>query len=421
MARPRKLWSLSLGAHGHRVTVYERKASGPLWLRWWEAALDGGFQGRWRYRALGHPDRMVGERTGRSVAGQLLASTLAAAVGRTTVAEVFAAYERDVAMHLKGAGPKEAARRIKLWTHFLNASREVQTIDHPTLDRYVRERLAGRLIVPGVELRRLPGPRAVEADFTFLQAALNHATKVVRPGGQRLLTTNPAHGYQPPRQKNPRRPVATFDRYLALQSHADGVDPQRLFGAFLALVEGLGWRVSAICQLRACDIDRAERPTTPLGRIHKCGETDKEGSDQWVPMSEDVREAIEALADRHANMGRLLVGGAPLFPAPGGPTRAADDVRPWDRFHARKLLERCETAAKLKPLDGSDFHAFRRKWATERKTMPAQDVAAAGSWRDLRCLQAAYTQTDANTMLAVVTSPIKLRDPAAIKQRAATQ
>jgi hypothetical protein len=44
---------------------------------------------------------------------------------------------------------------------------------------------------------------------------------------------------------------------------------------------------------------------------------------------------------------------------------------------------------------------FRRVWATERKTLPWNDVAAAGGWRDtstlLRC-----QQPDAATLRAVV-------------------
>ena len=42
-----------------------------------------------------------------------------------------------------------------------------------------------------------------------------------------------------PRQdvKNPRRPIATFDRYLAVRKHSDVVDAQGLFGAFMDLIE----------------------------------------------------------------------------------------------------------------------------------------------------------------------------------------
>jgi hypothetical protein len=33
------------------------------------------------------------------------------------------------------------------------------------------------------------------------------------------------------------------------------------------------------------------------------------------------------------------------------------------------------------------FHAYRRKWATERKHLPLKDVAEAGGWLDKRSLE----------------------------------
>lgn len=415
MARPRKCWSHSEGSHGHRCTVYERTSNGPLWLKWWEPARTKGERGRWRYRALSHHDKPTAIDTAKALAGQLLASTLAAEYGKATVADVFAAYGEDVAQHLRGQGPREARRHMKLWTAFLGANRDALAIDFPSLDRYVRERLAGRIRVAGVKLKAAPSPRAIQADFTTLQAALNHATRVVRPNGSRLLASNPAKGFEPPRTRNPRRPVATFDRYLSLIEHADAIDAQRLFCGFMGLVEALGWRVSAICQLRASHIDRTAQPVAPDGRIYKAPQHDKEHEGGWLPLSPDARAAVDLIFARHAEAGRLLVGDAPLFPAPRA---QAGEAKPWDRYHARTLLERAEAAAELPAIEGSDFHCFRRKWATERKHLPAQDVAHAGSWRDLRCLQTAYTQPDAETVLAVVSAPVKLRDPAAVQKAA---
>jgi hypothetical protein len=50
-----------------------------------------------------------------------------------------------------------------------------------------------------------------------------------------------------------------------------------------------------------------------------------------------------------------------------------------------------ETAAGVEKLEGGLWHAYRRKWATERKELPLKDVAAAGGWKDvttlLRCYQ----------------------------------
>src|SRR5688572_25312857 len=111
------------------------------------------------------------------------------------------------------------------------------------------------------------------------------------------------------------------------------MDRQGLFGAFLDLVEGLGWRLTAICELRATDVDLAATNARPFGPIRKRAETDKMGVGQWFPMSAAVRSAVLGALERKA-----AIGEAPLFPAP-----ARDG--PWTRCHARDLLERAEKAA----------------------------------------------------------------------------
>jgi hypothetical protein len=77
------------------------------------------------------------------------------------------------------------------------------------------------------------------------------------------------------------------------------------------LVESLGWRVSAILQLKAIDLDLEKRPGVPPGRILKRGETDKVGVERWVPPSADGRRAIEAVLELNP-----VVGDRYLFPAP---------------------------------------------------------------------------------------------------------
>jgi integrase len=410
MGRPKGCWSLCVGQHGQSVTVYERRPGGVLYLRWWTPGAGDG-RGQRHHRALKHSDRALGEQTARDIAAQLLASTKASESGRATVGEVFAAYEADVGKHAKGQGPKEVKRRVAIWTTFLGATRTVDTIDFPTLDRFVRERRVGTIQPAGHTLPTNPGNRAIAADLELLRAALNHATRVVRPTGGRLLTVNPMGqgkaAYELPRPARPRRPVVTYDRFLALLRHADAVDPQRLFGGFMMLVEGLGWRVSAICALRASHVDLSASPAAPRGRIYKNPDVDKEGAGGWIPMSESVRAGIDRI--RAVNP---ALGDWPMFPAPRARVEHDRGKIPkgWTRHHARRLLERAEKKAELSAVEGSDFHAYRRKWATERKHLPPQDVAHAGAWLDLRSLQTAYTQPDDKTLLAVVSEPTKLRD-----------
>jgi hypothetical protein len=70
-----------------------------------------------------------------------------------------------------------------------------------------------------------------------------------------------------------------------------------------------------------------------------------------------------------------------------------------------------ERSSLASPLRAADCTASgRREWATERKPHPAQDVAAAAAWRDLRALQTAYQHTDEATVLAAVSEPRRLRE-----------
>jgi hypothetical protein len=49
-------------------------------------------------------------------------------------------------------------------------------------------------------------------------------------------------------------------------------------------------------------------------------------------------------------------------------------------------------------------------WATERKHLPAADVAAAGGWANASTLQECYQQADSATMLRVVLEAGELRE-----------
>jgi len=213
------------------------------------------------------------------------------------------------------------------------------------------------------------------------------------------------------------------------------VGEQGLFGPFLDLVEVLGWRVSAICQLWASDIERSTSATAPHGRIRKRGEVDKEGVEMWVPMSEEARRALEQVQERNP-----AIGDTPLFPAPQG--RKGRRPKGWSRWHARDLHKRAQRAAgygfscpKCETDLGNEhrecpneecehvdrlprdpakkllgFHAYRRKWTTERKHLSLKDVAEAGGWLDTRSLEQCYQQADEKTLLQVVSEPRKLHE-----------
>lgn len=405
MARPRKLWSVTVGQYGHQVTACERRAGGLLSLRWWNAG-----EHKVEWKSLGHSNQQLATEAAKKMAGDFLAATVAASTNRATWGEVSGRYWRDVGQHRKSS--KDIERHLKIWSHRFGDARDVTTLSFVEVDAYVRERKAGTIAIEELKLKKDPSNRAVAAEIETLQAVLNHAFRSVRPDGTRVLVSNPLKGYKLPRNRTVRRPVASYDRYLALMKVADQVDAQGLFGGLLTLVESTGRRISSLCSLRACDVDLKASPAAPYGRLYRDPSTDKMESGGWVPMSADTKAAIESILEKNP-----CIGDAYLFPAPRS---KPEDRKCWTRHHAKALLERAEAKAELDRLEGSQFHAFRRSWASARKGLPVQDVAKAGGWTDLRCLQTLYSQADEATVLAVVTSPNKIRDPKQAPKESAT-
>lgn len=409
MGRKAKLWSVTVGGYGSRVTAHERRAGGPLHLRSWDSTA-----GRDRHQPLGHHDKQRAEREARELSGALLNASLAVRSPHVTITELLTRYESEVIAYKKPSHASDDRRRVALWQHLLG-NREARTVDFPTLDKFVRDRQAGRIKVPGHKLREpgkkmkngksMLGPNSttIGADIIFLQSVFNWALTVVLPDGSRLLSENPVRGFERPRNKNPKQPLATYDRFLKVRAKADEADSQGLFASFLDLVEGLGWRVSAICNLQRSDIDRQRDEDAPNGRIRKRGETDKEEVDMWVPLSESCRAAVDLILERNPVIGDLY-----LFPAKR--KRETDRPAPWSRYYARDLLYRAEKLAKVPHLEGGAFHPYRRKWSTERKNHPTPDIMLAGGWRDARSLERSYQKADPKTVLRVMTEATKLRD-----------
>jgi hypothetical protein len=68
-----------------------------------------------------------------------------------------------------------------------------------------------------------------------------------------------------------------------------------------------------------------------------------------------------------------------------------------------------ERAAGLEKLERGVWHAYRRKWAKERKHLPVKDVMVAGGWQDVRTFLESYNEPDEATMLAVMEEPDRRR------------
>ncbi|MCH7972194.1 MAG: hypothetical protein IH960_14320 [Chloroflexi bacterium] len=82
----------------------------------------------------------------------------------------------------------------------------------------------------------------------------------------------------------------------------------------------------------------------------------------------------------------LILGDAPLFPAPRKPAEH------FDSDLAGKWLVRAEKKAKLPKLIGGRWHPYRRLFATELAHVPAKVAAMLGGWKNPATMQRLYQQ-----------------------------
>lgn len=397
MPRKRRIKVLATkGEYGNRVSVIERVAGGALSLRYWDPSACEG-RGGYRYRSRKHNDLRLAKLEAKKLSEEIEAGGDGGVQGPLTVTALFARYQREEKDHKKECQRQDDLRRMDVWQAFLGPARDVKTIDLPSVKRFTRLRSMGKLRVPDRKLRAA-SDTTIGHEIQFLKGVLNWATTWTLSNGQPLLAHNPIAGARRLRNKNPKRPVTSYDRYLKLQEHTDEVDPQKLLKPLLQLVESLGWRTSALCQLRASDIDCTAGEYTPHGRILKRAETDKTGVEVWTPLSSGAREAVDLAFTRNP-----VVGDAWLFPA------AKRKGTSWDRHHARTLLRRAEEKAGIPKQNGGAFHPYRRKWRRERNQHSRANVAAAGAWQSVATLDI-YDGPDEEALLAVMEEPRKLRE-----------
>jgi integrase len=270
--------------------------------------------------------------------------------------------------------------------------------------------------------------RAVACDLKPLKAMLRWATTVrTRRGAGRLLEQNPLDGFTLEREKNPRRPVATWERFektraaiaelrddpalrengeeeakaAAQARHAANRLRWIKLDLALVLVEGTGRRVGSVRQLQWPDFDLTR------GRIRWRAEADKKRRDSTVPVTSALVEEAKRARAMIAELAELQALQGFVFFA------ETDSSRPVDRDTLNRWLEIAEKHARLDPLEGGLWHPYRRKWATERKHHPLKDVAEAGGWKDVNTLLTCYTAADEETMLAVMSERRKVREVSA--------
>lgn len=409
MSKRKKRWSYTAGQRPNRVTVFEREPGGILYARCWDPSLSEG-KGGMRKVSLGHRDQARAKAYAHDQAGKLDRGEADLASGQIMLGELFDLYRAERTPRKATKEQATDERRFELWSRWLGEDKNPLKIALREWEGFIEARRSGAIDSRGcavpAEKRRPVGERTVEADCLWIRWVFNWATRWMDANGRYVLRENPVRGFETPKEKNPRRPVATEDRYAAIRAVSDQVLMENRWNGkrglqrahlseLLDLANGTGRRISAICRLTYADLRLDMRP---YGAIRWPADTDKMGYESVVPITPEVRAAIDRVLGERPGIGR-----APLFPSP-------DDVsKPVSKYEADKWLRKAEKLAGIPTQEGSLWHAYRRKWATERKDLPDIDVAAAGGWKTTATLKRAYQQADPETMLEVVLHPAKLR------------
>lgn len=390
-------WSMSLGVRGMRVRI-EQRAPGSAFHRVYKVP-----GGRFTYASLKTHNRETARKLGIAFIHELLKGNEPSTREPLTLGTLWDLYQREAPGYRENSkgtrnGKVSSARLLMA---ALGAAKQIDRLTRNDIDRFVAIRRSGEGWPNG---RKTAAARArtIAGDVKFLRTMINWALNERLPDGAWLLESDPLRRIKLPREEDPRRPVATFDRFLKLRAAAEDLSakaPQargkeRWVRWILALVlaEATGARIGGIRGLRWSDID------FEASEITFRGEFDKRGRDRVVPMPEALAKELRLFQQRFGEIGKGW-----LFPCAG-------KDEPWPREIFGELWTRVEKHAGIDHQKGGKFHSLRRKWATERKGMAPADVMAVGGWKDFQTYLNSYAKSTEEGRVEVMNQPAKLRD-----------
>jgi integrase len=392
-------WTKSLGERGARVRLFQKRRGGVFYRATWIA-------GARDVRSLETHDRKEAERLGRQLLAALLGGEGLAASDVLSFGALWHQFRESSEFLDNDARTQEDyAAHADVLRAFFGEVRDAATLTGRDQLAFTSARRAGGIRVTSTRIRDgvsvqhewttgAVRSRAVEADLVLLHGMLNWATRERRETGKPLLEHNPLRGVRIEREKNPRRPVATRERFertrTAMQKLLGEatIDTERRrwikMELALLIAKNTGRRLGSIRQLRWDDVD------FEAGTIRWRADTDKKGVEWVVPIPQTLCDELRSFRTR------LGVIAGWVFPA------EKDAEQPMGRDQFDKFLRIAEAKAELPKLDGGLWHPYRRGWATAKKHLPLADVASAGGWNGVDTLLRCYQQPDNETILAVM-------------------
>jgi hypothetical protein len=299
IASPKKKWApwnKKVGDHRFGIRLYRDVNSGILYCE----TKDPSRPGQYIARSLRHKDTKKAIEWANDELGRYKERVAEGEEAAPLAARIFARYLQHASPRKSKSERDADERRAKMWCKYLGGDKDLSRLTLHEWESFTDARTRGDIDANGdaVPSDKRIGVRAATAgaDLTFLITVLNWAAKW-REGDRYLMRENPARGYPIPTEKNPRRPVVTHDRFLAVRAKADQVMTVRGRGKtkqsvrsylpeILDLVEPTGRRISAVLALRFCDLKLGEGPN---GSILWPAATDKTKKQWLVAMTPDVR------------------------------------------------------------------------------------------------------------------------------------
>jgi integrase len=389
-------WSRSFGHRNAKVRLYQKEADGVFYRATWVG-------GKILRASIGTRDRSEAER----LANQLLVHLLSEEPPRSKALSLgglwrrYSAESHDFLDNAPMTRYNDAIAASVLIGYF-GAEKDVRELSINDQAGFIRARSEGGIRYGIGKETRPVRMRAIHADLSLLKRMLKWATQVKIGPKDRLLEFNPLAEVRSPREKNPNRNVATWERFIAtreaIKERVDAAKSEAdrhkwiLLDFALVMAESSGRRIGAIRHLQWSDIDFTTH------RVTWRAEFDKMRKEWVMPMSTDLRE--------EAKLYRIRRGGGftgwlfPTFQDPEKPV-SANEFSNW--------LKLAEKHAGLPRLKGTLWHAYRRSWATARKGRPLKDTAAAGGWSDTTTLLM-YQQVEEAVILDIMNESRKVVD-----------
>ncbi|MXX35346.1 MAG: site-specific integrase [Gemmatimonadetes bacterium] len=361
--------SYSAGEWGrNRVRVFPDPKTGLIQIEWRE-------NGRRLSRSLGHrnwaraktqADQFAAGFTGPKFHGEATAEP-----EPLTLETLFDIYREEVTPAKAKRSRRYERSAMAMFLKFFGRARRPATLSQRDWDRFIRARRAGRVGPSG----RPVSDRTIEYDLKFLAAVLNWAVRSRDEEGRLLLESNPLKGLKTPKQKNPARVLLTDAEYEALLEVSKEMDWR--FRVALVIAHETGHRIGAIRQLRWSDINIDHKT------IRWRAEHEKTGHEHRTPVTVEALAALEEA--RRQNPG---IGDAPVFPAPGDPTKSVS------RSRARTWWTTAQTRARLEPKRGRGWHSLRRKFASDLMNQPLKVLCELGGWKTAQTVLQCYQRAD---------------------------